>query len=206
MVFQSAEIRWFFKGNIPEKISLWFADLDGIFEKQETRTDQYLLLKNTNSLGIKIREGKFEIKERHTRARKTLTTGNIEGDVEVWTKWSFDSDVGEQSLARSIKGEFIPVEKTRELQKYIFDSKGNISRGFDNYRSNGCNLELTKVILNNQLWWTLGLETYGKPEKQEKNLNTAFYFIFQSEFPGILTTLRSFGYPQWLEVSNLSSH
>ena len=72
-----------------------------------------------------------------------------------------------------------------------------ISGGFDNYRSNGCNIELTKIIANNSTWWTLGLETYGKPEFQEKNLHTTFDYIFQSNFPGRLFKENSYGYPSW---------
>ena len=86
MVFQSAEIRWFFKGEVPKEISEWFAGLDGIFEKQETRTDLYFQLENSASLGIKIREGRFEIKEKQSQEVKLIEKGNIQGLCEFWTK------------------------------------------------------------------------------------------------------------------------
>ena len=209
MIFQTAEIRWFFEKNLPEVISEWFIGLDGKFEKQEARTDFYLQLENNTSLGIKIREGKFEIKERQSTEGKVLANNNIEGISESWTKWSFESAEDKYPLNEIVKGNWIEVIKARKLQKYIFDQKGLISGGFDDYRSDGCNVELTKIKSNSSddlkssnesklTWWTLGLETYGTTASLERNLQTAFDHIFQSKFPGTLSKENSFGYPEWL--------
>ncbi len=212
MIIQTAEIRWFFEGDIPEEISEWIIGLDGLFEEQEPRTDHYLHLKNTASLGIKIREGRFEIKERQSTEGEVLANNNIEGIAESWTKWSFESVENKYPLNETIKGNWIEVIKARKLQKFIFDKKGKISGGFDNYQSDGCNVELTKVHTKKHkssndskssdeskvTWWTLGLETYGTSESQSENLQTAFDHIFQSKFPGTLSKENSWSFPQWL--------
>jgi len=209
MIFQTAEIRWFFEGDIPEEISEWIIGLDGLFEEQEPRTDLYLQLENNTSLGIKIREGKFEFKERHSQETKLIAKDNIEGYVESWTKWSFESVENKYPLNEIVKGNWIEVIKVRNLQKFIFNPIGKISDGFDNYRSDGCNIELTKIISYSsddsqssdeykQPWWTLGLETYGATSLLEQNLKIAFNYIFQTQFPGTLLKDDSFGYPQWL--------
>lgn len=198
MIFQTAEIRWFHPGNIPGEIEKWFTSLDGQFEEQPPRTDRYLKLNGSNTLGIKIREGRFEIKENQSREKKFLSINKIEGFAELWTKWSFESFENKYHLNKLIKGEFIAINKIRALQKYIFDSNGNIESGFDNFNSDGCNLELTIVSVNNSNWWTLGLETYGRIGLFEDNLKTAFYQIFKERFPGNLSRSNSFSYPKWL--------
>ena len=212
MIFQTAEIRWFFEKNLPEVISQWFIGFDCKFEKQEARTDFYLQLENNTSLGIKIREGKFEIKERQSTEGKVLANNNIEGISESWTKWSFESAEDKYPLNEIVKGEWIEVIKVRKLQKFIFDKKGKISGGFDDYRSDGCNVELTMVYTKKHhssddsqssdeskvIWWTLGLETYGTTASLERNLQTAFDHIFQSKFPLTLSKENSSGYPEWL--------
>ncbi len=198
MIFHTTEIRWFYPGEIPGEIEKWLTSLNGQFEKQPPRTDHYINVKGSNTLGIKIREGRFEVKEIQSSDEKILSVKNVKGFAEIWTKWSFDTVENKYHLNELIKGEFIALKKTRALQKYIFDSNGNIESGFDNFNSDGCNLELTKVIVNKTAWWTLGLETYGKSEFLEKNLQTAFNHIFKSRFPFSLEKELSFSYPEWI--------
>jgi len=206
MIFHTAEIRWFQPGIIPKEIEKWFTSLAGQIEKQPPRTDQYIKLIGSNTLGIKIRDGRFEVKEKQSHENNILSVNNIEGYIELWTKWSFESSENKYHLNEIIKGEFIGIEKTRTMQKYIFDSKGNISGGFDNFKSDGCNLELTSVSIDNSDWWTLGLETYGRTGSLEQNLKTAFELIFKNQFPGSLSIKESYGYPAWLEYIIPSSH
>jgi len=156
------------------------------------------LIKDTDSLGIKFREGRFEIKQRLNIPGDQITSGKISGLAELWKKWSFESNENEIIPADLKKGEWIDVVKARKLQKFIFNHKGEIAGGFDNYKSDGCNIELTKVIANNSGWWTLGLETYGKTELLFKNLRTAFDHILNADFPQTLSKKKSCGYPEWL--------
>ncbi|MCD4697878.1 MAG: hypothetical protein K8S16_16760, partial [Bacteroidales bacterium] len=179
-IITTAEIRWFYKGVIPKTINSWFENLDGLIEQQDERIDLYLMIKDTGSIGIKFREERFELKQKSKDLGILEFSPNISGNAELWKKWSFESRDNTLPLGEKTKGEWIEVVKARKLQKFIFDHKGKISLGFDNYRSDGCNVELTKVIANKNraplphspgdsespgesqvFWWTLGLETYG---------------------------------------------
>jgi len=208
----TAEIKWFYKGEIPEAVKTWFENLDGIFSEENKRADVYLSIPSTGSVGIKFREGRFEIKQKKKDLGLLEFPPNITGIAEMWKKWSFQSGDNEVSIEAETNREWIEVFKTRNLQKFIFGHTGKISGGFDNYKSDGCNVELTKVFANtfhssddsessdesSVTWWTLGLETYGATGSLEKNLYTAYDYIFQSNFPWLLSKGNSYGYPEWL--------
>lgn len=194
----TAEIRWFIKGEVPKAVKTWFENLNGFYSEENKRADLYLSIPSTGSVGIKFREGSFEIKRKNKYLGLLEFPPNITGIAERWKKWNFQSGDNEVSFEAENNGEWIEVFKTRNLQKFIFGPTGKISGGFDHYRSDGCNVELTKVIANNSIWWTLGLETYGAIEFLEKNLYVAFDYVFQSNFPRVLSKDNSFGYPQWM--------
>lgn len=223
-IITTAEIRWFYKGVIPKTINSWFENLDGLIEQQDERIDLYLMIKDTGSIGIKFREERFELKQKSKDLGNLETTPNISGNAELWKKWSFES--GENEISNVEKSEeWIRVSKARSLHKFIFNNKGEISGGFNNFRSDGCNVELTKVIANKNraplphspgdsespgesqvFWWTLGLETYGTTDMLYINLQTAFEHIFKVDFPQIFSKENSFGYPEWLAGINHFIH
>lgn len=200
----TSEIRWFMKGEIPVSIKNWFDNLKGFYENQSERTDIYLQSKNPNVPGIKFREGRFEVKQKIENLGVLENASEISGNAELWKKWSFESK--ESEIQQGLENEeWIKVAKARSLQKYIFDQNGKISGGFDNYKSDGCNLELTKVFIHSsnaleKNWWTLGLETYGSTEFLYTNLQKAFEHIFVAGFPISLQNQHSFSYPEWLSI------
>ncbi|MBC8503531.1 MAG: hypothetical protein ISR58_17985 [Anaerolineales bacterium] len=66
-MFSTVEVRWFYQGVIPSDIQTWFDQkvVEGIEPiNQPSRTDQYLLQGHNASLGVKLREGRVEIKQR----------------------------------------------------------------------------------------------------------------------------------------------
>jgi len=198
----TTEIRWFVEGIVPSKVDDWINNLDGEIESQLSRTDVYLRLKNTDTPGIKFREGRFEVKQKLTDLEE-LTSGNVSGMAELWKKWSFEAIDNKIPLADITKGEWVEVTKSRKLKKFIFAESGEIVKGFDNFQSDGCNLELSIVALHspdelNNLWWTLALETYGQPDQLFQNLKKMFEYLFTPDFPVTLSTQQSFGYQKWL--------
>ena len=54
-MFITTEIRWFVLGQIPTVIDEWFDNCPGDWLTQPTRTDSYLRLRESKSLGIKLR-------------------------------------------------------------------------------------------------------------------------------------------------------
>jgi len=208
----TAEIRWFYKGEIPKAVKTWFENLNGFYSEENKRADLYLSIPSTGSVGIKFREGRFEIKQKKKGLGLLQFPPNISGIAEIWKKWGFQSGDNKVSFDVKTNNEWIEVFKIRDLQKFIFKHKGKISGGFDNYLSDGCNVELTKTLANRYfssddsrsadeckvIWWTLGVETYGATGSLVKNLYTAYDYIFQSNFPRVLSKDNSYGYPEWL--------
>lgn len=198
----TSEIRWFYKGNIPNTINVWLKNLKGEIELQPPRTDIYLNDNSTSNLGIKFREGRFEVKQKMIDLG-VLDSDNISGKAEQWKKWSFDAKDEKIPLADITKGEWIKVSKKRKLKKYIISDSGKINEGFDNFQSDGCNLELTELQTYSSdespdIYWTLGLETHGQVETLSQNLNNAFEYILKNRLPITLKIDQSYSYPKWL--------
>ena len=60
----SNELRWFYPGNLPENIQLWFQQnclLDPL-KSPEAREDVYLYSPGCDYLGIKLRQRRLEVK------------------------------------------------------------------------------------------------------------------------------------------------
>ena len=79
-IFYSAEIRQFSKTK--EKLYSIYESLPGESEHDSKRTDYYLKVASENT-GIKIREGKHEIKN-----KLVPDVNNPLGKLETWVKWS----------------------------------------------------------------------------------------------------------------------
>jgi hypothetical protein len=102
--FQSAEIRWFWPGHAQWEVLLaWFTREGRLpliehtdtpdsaarpFVKQERpRTDEYLLLPNCETVGVKQREGQLEVKAL-VDVPQPFAQGNVAGQIDQWVKWS----------------------------------------------------------------------------------------------------------------------
>ncbi|MFN2285080.1 MAG: hypothetical protein ACK2UQ_11710, partial [Anaerolineae bacterium] len=63
-MFPTVETRWFYPGIIPSDVLAWYHYGERAPEAQPTRIDYYLRLSDHGDLGIKLREGRIEIKQR----------------------------------------------------------------------------------------------------------------------------------------------
>ena len=79
----TTEVRWFRRGSIPQSVRQWFSTLGRQPEFQPPRLDYYLRLLDGDALGIKIREGKVEVKQRHFRRKGTPFGGITIGWIEA---------------------------------------------------------------------------------------------------------------------------
>ena len=91
----SAEIRWFWPGPLPETIESWF--YSGAFPpgggSPPPRLDEYLLDPSQLELGLKKRGLKkgIEIKGLVTTVAQPIQIGPFTGRIQVWTKWTSES-------------------------------------------------------------------------------------------------------------------
>ncbi len=181
------EMRWFERGEIPTEIERWFNQdsLGGQIKSPEDREDWYLYLPNSNYLGIKLRQGKLEIKWRQAEL-KVLRFGELaEGKAEKWAKWTCEDPTSKCFIPAEVAGKesWMSVKKMRSQRVY-----------------QDCAVEITQLKINGKDWWSLAFEATGEDDKLMDNLQTVASQVFQT-YPGSkLQGKDSFAYPSWLSI------
>lgn len=195
----SAEVRWFFRGNLPAGIQDWFTAGRAI--TPDKRTDAYLLFPGCESIGVKQREGKFEIKALRGGSETARYGDQVTGRIETWVKWSYAGEGIDAFLAglRNSPAGWLPVEKRRWLRKFSLDNQKPEEVAVNTLPDEGGNIELTTVRAQQSDWWTIGLEAFGDKRSVRANLDMIAAHIFtKNEPPRPLDTTRSCSYPVWL--------
>lgn len=185
------EMRWFFS-NCPLSIEEHFHDNTEL----QTRTDWYAFPCGPDC-GIKLREGRLETKIR-SQIGHPLTCDPLEGRTESFKKWSllFPSDDAPQIEDLQTAG-WLEVQKERRLKRFHV-KPSQISPATER-PSNGCEFELTKLTVQQGIFWTVGFEAVGPPEKQSDNLQTIVrHTLHHQTLKEAFTLERSMGYAEWL--------
>jgi len=175
----SAEIRWFWPREAPAGLQEWFTSASAHrcpAGGGQPRVDAYLRDPAQRELGIKLREGKgVEVKGLITVLWTTLSADPFVGPIEIWAKWN--------SKALSLNETMtLKTTKTRWLRK--FDTAGADAREIPldakeqpaagaSLPALGCNVELTRVEVDAETWWTLSFEAFGKPTTVENDLRAS---------------------------------
>ncbi|MDT0691885.1 hypothetical protein RM549_18985 [Salegentibacter sp. F188] len=193
MQFKSSEIRWFSR----EKQVLWdiFESLEmlGPGDPEEERTDYYLNSDTPNS-GIKIRDGKHELKVKISQDEKLGY-----GILQHWSKWSYSE---EENILNSVNSDllidWLKMTKNRAKKSYKitaekkveFTSEENIEEGFD--------VEFTRFEIPSLeiTGFTLGLEAFSGKNNSEENLYLALRALQLKT--SHLKNLKSCSYPEFL--------
>jgi len=197
----SAEIRWFIKGKIPTSVFDWFIGLNDNYVNQAKRTDYYLLLKSDDSLGIKLREGKVEIKQLNQFIGNISPGKNINGNAETWNKWSFELDQAKNILSKDLlNNKWLAITKNRILVNYGITEENIVSQKKPISYQNGCITELTSINLNNEDWWSFGLEAYGEENRQKDNLVLISHLILNDKGNIRFSLNESLSYPGFIKL------
>jgi hypothetical protein len=196
----TAEMRWFLPGGVPGNIVDHLERLPGKLEKQPERTDVYFLMNGLPNLGIKLREGRIELKKR-TAVHDVFSSGEKTGQVESWLKWSIQATGAMnpfQAMFQNPK-HWVNIRKTRTLVKFGINPDGIVTLPpEDGYPENGIAIEASVLEIKQTSWWTLGLECFGAPEKVYSNLLTIAPEIFVNLKAKECSLTNSFGYPEWI--------
>lgn len=201
----TSEIRWFYQGTTPPAIENWFiADvLRENCQKLEEREDWYLLIPGCEFLGVKLRQQRLETKLRVTDLGILQLRNNVIGAAEKWLK-STCEDAKLESLVTPdaiAKGQWVKVEKVRSQIRYLVaDDRSLTPTSPEKTSQEGCNVELTQIIVNDYHWWTLGFEASGTDDKLKSNLETVAKKLFQTFPEQELNLVDSYAYPKWLSV------
>ncbi|GAB4317617.1 MAG: hypothetical protein Kow0074_06310 [Candidatus Zixiibacteriota bacterium] len=201
MYLFSSEMRWFFHGRIPDAVHDWFCR-DHEYTQSSPREDQYLKLPDCHTVGVKLREGRFEIKVRRIDPKPIAFSDNVIGLTDAWVKWS-SRDLGVDRLIRRTDAwesrEWISVRKERWLRWYGVSEIRPSSEPRTTTPGSGCGFELTSLRVNDDHWWTIGLEAVGLPEQNGQALqSTAAHVFGDRPFPQHLDRNAAFAYPEWL--------
>jgi hypothetical protein len=181
------ELRWFYRGTLPLKIQDWFSTdaLDAPLEKPEEREDFYLQIPDCESLGIKLRQDRLEIKWRQAELGVLQFGKNLAGKAEKWVKFTFEGSAAANLITGDIelKPHWVSVKKKRLQRKYP-----------------GCNVELTELFLQGNTWWSLAFEAFGEEVSLMANLQAAAKLVFETNCGLKLQIQDSYAYPQWLSL------
>ena len=200
-MWPTMEVRWFGRGGLPHEVQAWFESGQERPEEQASRVDHYLRVPHTNSLGIKLREGKVEVKQLHQRHGVVRLHERVTGMMEHWRKWSFlIAQPGALADALSPASSWVSVRKERELRKYqVTDSAAVKAIPTDHYPARGCYVELARLGVAGEVWWSLALEAFGNEGALRDTVSLVAKYVFGTGEPPPLEARASYGYPEWLQ-------
>jgi hypothetical protein len=199
----SNELRWFYPGTIPEDIEVWFQQNCLIDQMQppEKGEDQYLYAPECDYLGIKLRQGRLEVKWRKAEFGAVRLAEFIEGKVEKWAKWICDDPTGESFQPATVLGNstWVNVQKVRYSQSYKILSDFSVQPVVTNELSeNGCDVEITHLLIQNHAWWSLAFEAFGEDTLLMGNLQATANLLLNTYQCSKLLIANSYAYPHFL--------
>jgi len=198
----SAEIRWFYRDQLPKGVRDWFCATK-LCEEEKDRTDRYLVLHGSNEIGVKVREGlKFEIKARTKPPEAfSLETGASVGRQDAWVKWTLEDSAiaGRLAELEGISPDWVPVAKKRWLRRFHIDPTGNLEETDpDAPEDDYCRAELAEVGVRDSHWWTLAFDSFGEGNRAARLERVARHFLRILPHGLALTERDSMAYPEWL--------
>ncbi len=201
----SNELRWFYPGSIPEDMEHWFKQncLFDSLQSPEEREDVYLYSPECDYLGIKLRQGRLEVKWRQSELGVVRFGDSIEGKAEKWGKWLCEDSTKESFQTKTVVSSpsWVSVQKVRYSQLYQIVPEFPPQPVSANQRiDNGCSVELTRLLIRENAWWSLAFEASGEEARLMDNLQKTASWIFNSYRGSKLLAADSFAYPSWLEL------
>ncbi|MCP4334160.1 MAG: hypothetical protein GY785_16000 [Gammaproteobacteria bacterium] len=208
-MYDSAEVRWFSRGQLPGDMRLWF-EAAGLATTEPRRTDDYLLLPGCVTTSVKLRDGRFEVKALTQSPCSVTYRHGITGLKDSWVKWSsarIDIDTSSQLVGRA-KDPWISVSKIRRLRLVSLEGERPAEVSPDHrYLSGGCQVELTAIDAWSRTqnrseaapWWTLAFEAFGDEKAMQDGLDLVIDDFFKEPPPVNLSRKSSFSYPVWLQ-------
>lgn len=215
-MYHTGEIRWYLQGGLPAEARAWFGVGD-LGRQEATRTDQYLALPGCETTGVKIREGRLEVKALVASGGTGRYPNGVTGSRETWVKWSCEAADREtlRHLITDSDDDWIFVRKSRFLRRFEW-SRGGLEE-VDAAQAPpipGCHIELTTIraVVGKQgrgpipggawdraaPWWSLSLEAFGEPGSLLEDVDRAAGDFFREPPPIDLVEGCSYSYPTWL--------
>ncbi len=192
----SLEVRWIFPGQLKTAVAEWFARFPA---ETQSREDTYLVDPQLRGLSVKVR-GAAALQVKVYRGSPGILdlAGRARGRMESWRKWSFPvsplrQDHGDLSGWR-------PVRKRRRISRFSLASGLVATQAPGLGQEPRCAVDLTKVRMTGQDWWTLGFEATGPADLLRGALQATAAHVFDQAMPGSMEPGpdESKSYTEWL--------
>jgi len=204
-MYPTAEVRWFYPGKIPKKVLTGYIQAGREPTLFPTRTDHYLTTSGRDDLGIKLREGFLEIKQRSDFYGIHQFNQDVSGAIESWQKVRVKLSQIDSELAAhgffSDGDNWIAVRKRRWLRRcQVMEIREIVEVPMSIDRANGCEWELSQIYIgeSENPWWSIAFEAFGDPTVLVNNL----LIVVKEAFIGIgskpFHPKDSFSYPSLL--------
>jgi hypothetical protein len=206
-VYLTIEVRWFDRGITPPAILSRFSKIHPKVWAEPEHTDYYYSLLNDDTIGIKLRENRIEIKKRRAVSKLIRFTSQAAGVLETWEKWSIALHPVEINFNEIADGTiWFGIRKQRNLQRYqLTESLIPIPVAYHRRVPPGFTLELSQITIKQENWWTMAFEFYETANNPITEIQNIIKEIVSS-LPNLrLDSQLSFGYPQFLNrnITNL---
>jgi hypothetical protein len=232
------EVRWFFDGNLAAggaATSAWFAAAtvggqEGEagpvvraedWRHEDWRTDRYLLLPDADDVGVKLRQGRLEIKGRHSLIGIQRFGDGLEGEVACWTKWTLAAPewtIGSVAWSAIEAKMSLCVAKLRMLRSMQFSEDGVIAGsveqgaeptlpgesqdGLHGERKWSLQMELARIRVagaDADTHWSLAFEAYPDDPSCCAPFAKAVATLLAGCPARPLDAEQSMSYPRWLQ-------
>jgi hypothetical protein len=211
-MLNSAEVRWFFEGDIEAAVDAWFRAEPIAELRAENRRDDYLVFPGSESVGVKLRDrdgpqaGKFEVKASIGAAETVTLAAEVHGRADSWSKWSFATVDWERwvsaiSTGADAEPTWVGTDKRRMLRKFSLDTGTalEVDPAEESRPVNGCSVEIVRLQVGAATWWTFGFESFGSRFDVRSNLRAVASHWFETR--GVLDArfrvTHSVAYPTW---------
>jgi hypothetical protein len=208
----SAEVRWFLADPIPDELQAWFASTAAfppyLAGWEAARSDRYLRLPGCQTLGAKLREGKFELKALCAAPTRFALPHGVVGRSDSWVKWSYGEPPVEPFVAallaepaETVAGDHATwVDVTKLRWRRMFSLDGPLREvPFDQQPQQGCGFELSQVSVFGAQYWSLACEAFGDLALVAGYLRQVTLHLFSAAPPPVpLSAANSWSYPAWL--------
>ena len=203
-MYISGEIRWFFDGPLPSDVRAWF-ESPGLGIREPQRTDHYLLLPGCTTTGVKLREGRFEIKALTRSPIPASYANRVSGLKDGWIKWS--RKVEDERMLRDIlvsdEDTWVSIEKARYLRLFSLENgKTEELPPRSRMLAKGCQVELGSIELgSDRQAWSLSFEAFGQADEVLGLLDPVVELFAENTPPVALRQEQSMSYPVWLALN-----
>lgn len=204
-VLDTTELRWFVPGPLPRDVENWFAGSTGVSEQ---RSDTYLL-EGRGDVGIKRRSQELlEVKVRQSLEAWTQLGEGLDGQPEVWRKWSpverLVNDGTDASAAGNAAGRWVDVDKSMVKRRFDVDGTEVEFSLLDKAAGAGCDIEVAEVTVGVVQAWTFAVEAFGPPATRCTALHASWQALMAGgTCPQFFAALsgHAMGYPEWLAAT-----